>query len=638
MPLNFGRSWTGTSQAVQDVHDVCKGNRSYKRSVLVFQEVVVMKGQGQALFEAPLAHEATHSPHPYASEAIGEFETVGRLLRRNGQRARMNRRSPAYIRWVQMSLNRILGMCLAVDGIMGMRTRNTIRSFQQRRGLVVDGIVGPKTEAALMAAGGRLPLGFGITAPRPFIQMRPGKFVGEGRFVGDVTRTNNNLREDVLNTMDRLHLLWSISNPDYDREYPAVASHPPGSFINPADIRLTIAAIRRNQAPTLHRLVVEHFLALSLSGNVGLGQANNNSDILQLQDALLALNQINPTEYKRERGAVLAIRPMPIADSMARIPETLKGISRLKDAVAGGRLGWAPIHADEGEAGGDRFGGQTYDCGDYSVFVPKGARAGINKVHIFFSPGDVTGDSGFNAVLTHGLRSASDALEWILISVPGKEPGFVTTSTPQISDCLTRIGRSPNVNSLRLSAHSRGYRGLRETIGRGLINTSLVERVVILDANYDSIANTLRRSRIPPNRVIAYGVNTGKLPLAGARNIPLPPLCMRAIGYSRLIQDAMVTRPSLPIPGSIRSQLLTLPARGCFTTGRASSGCQVNIIDFCNRNRGAINTTTRQEDNPSLGLKRFIDDNDLVRFGQIFDAGIYSHHFFVAEIAHEIID
>jgi len=63
-----------------------------------------------------------------------------------------NRRSRAYVRWVQGSLNRILGLRLAVDGILGRQTRSAIRTFQGRFGLAVDGIVGPRTEAALKAA------------------------------------------------------------------------------------------------------------------------------------------------------------------------------------------------------------------------------------------------------------------------------------------------------------------------------------------------------------------------------------------------------------------------------------------------------------------------------------------------------
>lgn len=65
----------------------------------------------------------------------------------------VNRSGSNYVRWVQQALNRILGLRLVVDGDAGVKTRSAIRSFQTQRGLVADGIVGPKTEAALVAAG-----------------------------------------------------------------------------------------------------------------------------------------------------------------------------------------------------------------------------------------------------------------------------------------------------------------------------------------------------------------------------------------------------------------------------------------------------------------------------------------------------
>jgi phosphatidylserine/phosphatidylglycerophosphate/cardiolipin synthase-like enzyme/outer membrane protein OmpA-like peptidoglycan-associated protein len=82
-------------------------------------------------------------PFPWPPESEWEDET--------------SRSSPDYIRWLQSSLNRVMGLRLAVDGILGPVTRSAVRNFQQRKGLAVDGIVGRKTEAALVAAG----------APRP---------------------------------------------------------------------------------------------------------------------------------------------------------------------------------------------------------------------------------------------------------------------------------------------------------------------------------------------------------------------------------------------------------------------------------------------------------------------------------------
>lgn len=87
------------------------------------------------------------SEEPGAESKRGESEWESEI----------SRSSPDYIRWVQASLNKILGLRLAVDGISGTATRSAVRSFQQQKGLTSDGIVGPQTEAALIAAGAAPP-------------------------------------------------------------------------------------------------------------------------------------------------------------------------------------------------------------------------------------------------------------------------------------------------------------------------------------------------------------------------------------------------------------------------------------------------------------------------------------------------
>jgi peptidoglycan hydrolase-like protein with peptidoglycan-binding domain len=80
----------------------------------------------------------------------------------------VSRSSPEYVRWLQQSLNKILGLRLAVDGISGTQTRSAVRSFQQRARITVDGIVGPQTEASLIKFGASLPPGYaGTPATQP---------------------------------------------------------------------------------------------------------------------------------------------------------------------------------------------------------------------------------------------------------------------------------------------------------------------------------------------------------------------------------------------------------------------------------------------------------------------------------------
>ncbi|HEX6623713.1 MAG TPA: peptidoglycan-binding domain-containing protein [Pyrinomonadaceae bacterium] len=93
----------------------------------------------------------------------GAFEPLG-FEAAAGWQGEVGRGSPAYVSWVQHSLNQVLGRRLAVDGQMGPQTRSAIRSFQQKKGLTTDGVVGAQTEAALVAAGAPPP---GTSTPAP---------------------------------------------------------------------------------------------------------------------------------------------------------------------------------------------------------------------------------------------------------------------------------------------------------------------------------------------------------------------------------------------------------------------------------------------------------------------------------------
>lgn len=56
------------------------------------------------------------------------------------------------VRWIQSSLNTLLGLKLAVDGIAGPATRSAVRSFQRRKGLAPHGVVDSQTQATLERA------------------------------------------------------------------------------------------------------------------------------------------------------------------------------------------------------------------------------------------------------------------------------------------------------------------------------------------------------------------------------------------------------------------------------------------------------------------------------------------------------
>jgi Domain of unknown function (DUF4157)/LysM domain len=158
--------------------------------------------------------------------------------------------------------------------------------------------------------------------------------MASGRFVGNIPGALNNLREEVLQAMDRLHLLWSITNDEYNLEYPVVSALPPGSSVPTGSIPHTIAALRRNEAPTMNPPVAQHFLNLTFSANVGRGQTNNRADIYALQDALHVDWHITNTDYSTERTAVNALATPTVPDGI--IPKTIAGIAKLKASIVAG--------------------------------------------------------------------------------------------------------------------------------------------------------------------------------------------------------------------------------------------------------------------------------------------------------------
>lgn len=95
-------------------------------------------------------------------ESGSDFEFEAQDFEWEGE---VSRSSPAYVRWVQQSLNQVQGSGLVVDGIKGPKTTAAVKQFQQRRGLTVDGIVGPITEAALVSAGAPRPPQTGTGTP-----------------------------------------------------------------------------------------------------------------------------------------------------------------------------------------------------------------------------------------------------------------------------------------------------------------------------------------------------------------------------------------------------------------------------------------------------------------------------------------
>jgi hypothetical protein len=451
---------------------------------------------------------------------------------------------------------------------------------------------------------------------------------------GGVVGTSGNLREDVLQAMDRLHMLWSITDEAYRVRYPEVSRLAPGTRL-PALSGTIMSALRQNEEPSIAAPVAARFLNATLSGPVG-PTGGDATDMIALGRALRTYGYLAPADFTTELGSG---PPAPFSGLTA----TRAALVNAKRDIVAGTFGRTPLHAEEAVGGRfDRLTDQTFDCGIYLVFVPHGVTT-ANNVHIYFSALGATGGGGQDSVTQHGLRTAADDTPWIVIGVPGADPGFVTISTADIHSCLARAGRPAQVDDIRLSAHSRGYKGLQETVRRRLIEVGKVSRVVAFDANYRTLVAALSHAGIPAARVTAYQVTPGgggPLRMAGSRTINLSDIAgpLRAIAYVRLIQDVMVTRPTLAIPPGVRAQLFPVPPLRTLSTRTPTPSGKQNIRDFTRAHQSEINRILAGEARRPDGLMRFMEDNDLAGLGAIYDPGIYSHHFFVTEVAHEVTD
>ncbi len=341
-----------------------------------------------------------------------------------------------------------------------------------------------------------------------------------------------------------------------------------------------------------------------------------------------------------------------------------------------------PSHADELVGKNDKFELQTFTTTgnpipdvvlhsnpgtkttvtkEFSIFLPKGMPADRNQVHVFFTPyvaSNPDGAAGF--VQEQGLRAQSDASGWILIAVPALDekdvPNYVTISTSEIQQCLTAAGRPANIDAIRLSAHSRGHRGLERTIGFNgtpLINLSLVEKITVFDASYQDLGTAIASHRKDltamtdpsnPNKFKAdavqlYDVTVSNI--SGLAGTKLDARSMRAIGYARMIQEGLtqgvISQTDLDnaLPQNIRDAvkniLAVLPVRGTFSSKSKPPAGQVSIQQFYKDNNSDLMLVDSKE------VKAFIGANALDN-GHGFSTDIDAHHWFVAELAHEAVE
>jgi len=86
---------------------------------------------------------------PPATETALETDSSDTELAHEVWERENERRGPEHVRWVQRSLNLVMGLRLPLDGVAGPATRSAVRSFQARHALPISGTIGADTEHAL---------------------------------------------------------------------------------------------------------------------------------------------------------------------------------------------------------------------------------------------------------------------------------------------------------------------------------------------------------------------------------------------------------------------------------------------------------------------------------------------------------
>lgn len=326
-----------------------------------------------------------------------------------------------------------------------------------------------------------------------------------------------------------------------------------------------------------------------------------------------------------------------------------------------------PVHADELD--------QTlitYRFGKFAIFVPQKVlmafrdRIGDVKVHLFFT----AGKDALHDLLVHGVRGASNDSDWVTITVPGKLNGFVTISDAEIIECLRAAQIDGRPTALRLSGHSRGCDSIwHSVIGKTITTLGIIDRITFLDEAVEHFGKghpnegAVRMNRIadlaqfgiPTGTMVSYEVTnrskntkTGKTAHVGdAIYIDLPPNGMGSVGCARLVEEGVkldaTVDPALDDVPDIRALVaaMELPARGSFTSKGVAG--KDDITKHCADRQSVIDAIVAGQKPakpgvPSKNLLQFTIDHNLSGYGTAYAWVIACHHFFVAEIAHELVD
>ncbi|MGH7294130.1 MAG: hypothetical protein ACRELB_04320, partial [Polyangiaceae bacterium] len=268
-----------------------------------------------------------------------------------------------------------------------------------------------------------------------------------------------------------------------------------------------------------------------------------------------------------------------------------------------------------------------------------------------------------------------DDTDWILLAVSGNDDKVNGITAADIVGLLSSHGRAPRIDKLRMSSHSRGYFALNGSLRSKqlvapnatapILDPSAVERIVSFDSDEKATSGmypAVRASGVDVSRLFGFwatvwgadnkrnrdadaiGAKSWTIPASQTVNLMNNPTIkkgLRAVEYGRLILEAKTLRSKLTVPPDIQAQAqaLKLPAIGTFTTRSGPN----SFRDWCTANKAAVEAAVGAEvDNKGLSkMYQFIDDNDLGLLRvprRQYGPGLYHHHLFPVEFAHEVTD
>jgi subtilisin family serine protease len=252
------------------------------------------------------------------------------------------RKSQAYIRWIQTSLDQIDAAGLVVDGVQGPLTTAAIRSFQTRHALDIDGDVGPQTEAELIAAGAERPPGYSLCAVASLGIVDP-----TSRSISAVGEKDYDAGTFTASTGRVLHIRGNVV-------YPAATSGP-GTPFNP-----NLGA----PAPIIFMAHGNHGIFFNPAdrtkescGGPGLLPIPNHKGYLYLQELLAAMGIISVSVDCNETNChkdLIANNINERADLIVASIRHFQSLNSGSDPIFGGRINFSKVclfgHSRGGEA------------------------------------------------------------------------------------------------------------------------------------------------------------------------------------------------------------------------------------------------------------------------------------------------